>query len=345
MKYKFHRIKNICELITLICKILFYSSHTPSKYQKEVKIMGKDLKGNELGKGITQRKDGRYQARIYASKDSKTLCFYGFDLDELKKKRDSIIQSRVKPHQLPNTSITFEKWFEQWMATYKVGRIKNTTLRNYQASYNRCKTFLENKRIGDLKELDFQNLIDNLYDIGYSASIVKPTFSAINQCMQKAADNHLISFNPCKGVTLKKKSDFKPVKKSKEETKRLTEEEINLFFSAAQNVRYAEIFYILLHTGLRSGELCALEWSDIDIENRTIHVYKTLTRITKYYDNNGMKLQHPIQEIQITTPKQESSNRYIPLSGNVMSAFHKWKEKQEHDKYNLKPYWGRENKL
>ena len=60
--------------------------------------MGKDLKGNELGKGITQRKDGRYQARIYASKDSKTLCFYGFDLDELKKKRDSIIQSRVKPH-------------------------------------------------------------------------------------------------------------------------------------------------------------------------------------------------------------------------------------------------------
>lgn len=231
------------------------------------------------------------------------------------------------------------------MATYKVGRIKNTTLRNYQASYNRCKTFLENKRIGDLKELDFQNLIDNLYDIGYSASIVKPTFSAINQCMQKAADNHLISFNPCKGVTLKKKSDFKPVKKSKEETKRLTEEEINLFFSAAQNVRYAEIFYILLHTGLRSGELCALEWSDIDIENRTIHVYKTLTRITKYYDNNGMKLQHPIQEIQITTPKQESSNRYIPLSGNVMSAFHKWKEKQEHDKYNLKPYWGRENKL
>lgn len=345
MKYKFHRIKIICELITLICKILFYLSHTPSKHQKEVKIMGKDLKGNELGKGITQRKDGRYQARIYASKDSKTLCFYGFNLDELKKKRDSIIQSRVKPHQLPNTSITFEKWFEQWMATYKVGRIKNTTLRNYQASYNRCKTFLENKRIGDLKELDFQNLIDNLYDIGYSASIVKPTFSAINQCMQKAADNHLISFNPCKGVTLKKKSDFKPVKKSKEETKRLTEEEISLFFSAAQNVRYAEIFYILLHTGLRSGELCALEWSDIDIESRTIHIYKTLTRITKYYDNNGMKLQHPIQEIQITTPKQESSNRYIPLSENVMSAFHKWKEKQEHDKYNLKSYWGRENKL
>lgn len=50
----------------------------------------------------------------------------------------------------------------------------------------------------------------------------------INVC-KKAADNHLISFNPCKGVTLKKKSDFKPVKKSKEETKRLTEEEINLF--------------------------------------------------------------------------------------------------------------------
>lgn len=46
--------------------------------------MGKDLKGKELGNGITQRKDGRYMARFTV--DGKTHTIYEFDLKTLKKK-------------------------------------------------------------------------------------------------------------------------------------------------------------------------------------------------------------------------------------------------------------------
>ena len=46
--------------------------------------MGKDLKGKELGNGITQRKDGRYMARFTV--DGKTHTIYEFDLNTLKKK-------------------------------------------------------------------------------------------------------------------------------------------------------------------------------------------------------------------------------------------------------------------
>ena len=46
--------------------------------------MGKDLKGKELGSGITQRKDGRYMARFTV--DGKTHTIYEFDLNTLKKK-------------------------------------------------------------------------------------------------------------------------------------------------------------------------------------------------------------------------------------------------------------------
>ena len=48
--------------------------------------MGRDLQGNELGRGLYQRKDGLYQARVYASGYSKPICFYGHDVDELKQK-------------------------------------------------------------------------------------------------------------------------------------------------------------------------------------------------------------------------------------------------------------------
>ena len=108
-----------------------------------------------------------------------------------------------------------------------------------------------------------------------------------------------------------------------------------MFFEAIEDGRYVEVFRILLHTGMHSGELCALEWDDIDIDTGFIRIYKTLNRITKYYDESGMKLEKPEHVIQITTPKREASNRYIPMTDDVTEAFAIWKRKQEYDKKKL----------
>ena len=48
--------------------------------------MGKDLTGKELGKGFTQRKDGRYQTRISLGGGKKPICLYGHTLKEVKNK-------------------------------------------------------------------------------------------------------------------------------------------------------------------------------------------------------------------------------------------------------------------
>lgn len=146
-------------------------------------------------------------------------------------------------------------------------------------------------------------------------------------------------------VILQEKKSFKPVKQVEKTEKCLTEREIQLFFEAMEDGRYVEVFRILLHTGLRSGELCALEWDDIDTENGFIHVYKTLNRITKYYDESGMKLEKPEHVIQITTPKREASNRYIPMTDEVKDAFYNWKKKQDHDKAEIGRKWGKSNQL
>ena len=47
---------------------------------------------------------------------------------------------------------------------------------------------------------------------------------------------------------------------------------------------------ILLHTGLRIGEALALEWCDLDFKHEKLRVYKTLNRVTKYYDLKGNEL-------------------------------------------------------
>ena len=50
--------------------------------------MGKSLKGKELGSGLSQRKDGRYQAKYYIPGSPKPKYLYDRNLAKLKKKRD-----------------------------------------------------------------------------------------------------------------------------------------------------------------------------------------------------------------------------------------------------------------
>ena len=69
---------------------------------------------------------------------------------------------------------------------------------------------------------------------------------------------------------------------------------------------------LCLNSGLRIGELCALKWEDIDIDNGVLHVTKTLQRI---YDRR----QHGKTEIIITSPKTVTSVRDVPISKRVLS--------------------------
>lgn len=65
---------------------------------------------------------------------------------------------------------------------------------------------------------------------------------------------------------------------------------------------------LALSTGIRIGELCALRWKEIDIEERTINVERTLQRI--YVKENGLVS----SQIIISAPKSKKSIRTIPIS-------------------------------
>lgn len=69
--------------------------------------------------------------------------------------------------------------------------------------------------------------------------------------------------------------------------------------------------YICLSTGIRIGEICALTWDDLDIENGVIHVRKTIQRI--YIVDADRK--HT--EIILDTPKTKNSIREIPMTKDL----------------------------
>lgn len=75
-------------------------------------------------------------------------------------------------------------------------------------------------------------------------------------------------------------------------------------------------------SGMRVGEVCALQWEDIDLTNKTIHVCKTLQRV--YVPDDDGIFGKARTHIEIGTPKTSNSDRYIPILKNILPMVKKF---------------------
>ena len=91
---------------------------------ERVEIMGKDLKGKELGTGLRQRKDGRYEAR--AKINGIDINLYDVDLKKLKILFEKAKEEARNNIDMKRQKITLNEWFEEWETNLSiVGLIKS----------------------------------------------------------------------------------------------------------------------------------------------------------------------------------------------------------------------------
>ena len=101
----------------------------------------------------------------------------------------------------------------------------------------------------------------------------------------------------------------------KEELLYYTKEELKQFFELVQDdVMYTAVFRLLAFTGIRKGELLALQWKDIDALNQTITISKTVAQ--------GQS------STVIQPPKTKNSHRTISIDQGTLDALARWKELQ-----------------
>lgn len=81
---------------------------------------------------------------------------------------------------------------------------------------------------------------------------------------------------------------------------------------------------LCLNTGIRIGEVCALKWSDIDLNGNVLHIRKTLQRIKN--PDNGT----PKTIVTITEPKSRKSVRDIPLPTALLPALRRGQRDNEY---------------
>ncbi|HHZ9259989.1 TPA: tyrosine-type recombinase/integrase [Enterococcus faecalis] len=114
--------------------------------------------------------------------------------------------------------------------------------------------------------------------------------------------------NPCNQID--------KLKVQKKEIDFWTLDEFTTFISHIdKNKPFLKVFYqFAFFTGMRAGEMIALTWSDIDFYNQTVRINKSAKLINGNYVT--------------TTPKTESSNRYITINTKITSMLKKWQEIQ-----------------
>ena len=274
--------------------------------------MGKDLKGKELGKGISQRADGNYMAR-YVDRYKKRHTFYGRDLKLLRRKLEKARYESEQGILLSGENITLSEWFGEYLKLYKEGKVKETTVYRIRQTFSPCKkNIVGMMKLQEIKAIHIQQLINELDGKGFTYGTIRLLKSLLNEMFKKAMGNGYMLINPCDAVVMPKKVTY--------EARFLTGQEQEMFLEVAKEYSHYDIFCACLSFGGRIGEVLGLKWSDIDFEKKTMHIQRTL-----HYAK--VKEDEPCHFF-FTTPKTETSNREIPLLPETEAILRRVRKKQ-----------------
>ena len=109
--------------------------------------MGKDLKGKELGNGISQRANGVYQAR-FVNRFGKRCSVYGCTLKEVRTNLAQAISKDLEKKNVVTPTTTLDEWYDIWMRVYKEPVIRKNTKRHYEYIYQKLiQPYLGNKKL------------------------------------------------------------------------------------------------------------------------------------------------------------------------------------------------------
>ncbi len=142
----------------------------------------------------------------------------------------------------------------------------------------------------------------------------------ISSILQTAVQWQIILYNPCDRV--------KPPKVEQKESRFLDDVEVMELFHCLekQPIQYKTLITLLVYTGMRRGEVCGLKWSDIDFNNQTITIQRTLL----YLPNKG---------IFEDTPKTNTSQRIIKVADTALQLLKEHKRNQSIQRLQCGDQW------
>ena len=244
---------------------------------------------------------------------------------EAKEKLKAAVEQAQQVDVTRTDEYTVASWLHTWYDLYALPNVRTATADRYKLM---IETYTI-PRIGKIKlkkltSRDLQKMYKNLMEHGrvnmrsghgnpgLSSTTVHSVHLMLHSAFERAVKERLIARNPT--------DDCIAPKIQKVEMKTLRPEHLQSYLNAASDRGVLPMFYLELVSGLRKGELVALLWDDLDIQNRTISVTK------QYIKNPGGKL-------TLSRPKTETSVRKVSIPQEAVELLI-----QEHEKHPENPY-------
>lgn len=301
-----------------------------------------DKARREYGSGsISQRKDGKWTGRIIIGFNEngkpKVKAVYGSTENEVKRKLKAYKAELEKNDYVNIQRNTVGNYMTDWLTKKKRNELKDT-------SYDRLEVTVNNQIIpfvGDIQlqafsSNDVQTLINTLAESGYSYSTIKKVYDAINECFRTGIIARTVAFNPALAVSLPAKSKFE-----ESDIKFFVEEDVAKLYAAARKeysnkervYRLGELVVLDVNTGLRSAELLALKWSDINLDCDAPFISVNDTRVV--VKDRAKDALRKYKVLEQNSAKSKTSQRSVPLNADAIEALNHLKSVTGDFKYVL----------
>lgn len=274
----------------------------------------KDRKGRKLNIGESQRADGRY---VYAyTKDGKKQFLYSWTLVDTDpwpagKWPDKSLRTKIAEFKKQEESgtrkdadkITVQAIIDTYIKL-RTPVVRKNTLRNYESERNRIAgTSIYTKRIVELDILTCKEWALELKAKGLAYDTIKKTVALLRASLDIAVENNWLVRNPC-DFQLAKCIGKGSSEKRYPLNENWKEKYLDYVFRSNTYYYYYDCIYVLVNTGLRISEFCALTKQDINFKEGYISVTKQL--LTSSGDGR-----------YIETTKTGNGIRKIPIKDGV----------------------------
>ena len=270
---------------------------------------------------VRKRADGRWEGSIVVGhKEDGSPIFksvFARTQKDLMPKLHSLIEEYRDVELSERSAMTLNEWLDYWLEAYAKPTLKPNTYLGYVRYAKYFRERLGDKPIRQITRTDVQRAYNDIRRNGrqrlrdekgtsLSDSMVRSLHMMLHNCMNAAVSAHLISRNPTEGTTIPK-TNYAP-------KKILNDAQLDTFMQAIEaEPMWYDFFYTEITTGLRLGEICGLQWNDLNEETGRLSVRRSVSRAS----GGGL---------QIGETKTETGKRTILLPP---STLHLLKERKK----------------
>jgi integrase len=268
-------------------------------------------RGNGEG-SISRRKDGRWEAKYTAHtvEGPKRRALYGKTRKEAADKLAKALADRASGYTFDTENMSVGEYLDRWLNDSDRGSVRPSTYeRHEQIVRLHLKPALGRVKLSKLTPAHVQGLYRDKLDSGLSPATVQKIHTVLHKALAQALKWNMIPRNATDAV--------KAPRPAPEEMHPLSPEEARKLIEAVRGDTLEALYVLAVHTGMRQGELLALKWEDVNLNEGVIRIRRTLMR------SGG--------RIALGETKTRGSRRPVHLTGAAVEALRGHLERQLED--------------